>query len=390
MAEIVLPSYGSSTPVYPTFADFPVTATAGQLAIAADTDYLYVFDGDLNTWSLIGPSPSPAGGDMITVTGNSIAVDLAAVSGLQSTNPGNAAGKLQIKLESSNSSLAINGSNELVVVVDPAAAIVKNAGGIGVKLEASNPSLQIVTNELGVKLDPALAIVKGVSGVGVNLETSNPTLQITTNKLGVKLNSGGALTAAAGGVDVVANGITNAKLAQAPTLTLKGNNTGSTANVTDLSVSQVQTLLGIPGVWQTYTPTITGFGSVTAAVGSYKQFGDTLSIKIMFTAGTVTGTLASFSLPGGFNLSTDVSKIPVNNTTVQAGQSVGTYFASNSVSTQYNFWNGSVVTAPATSTTLLYVGQTVAAIGNPLIPAAANVTSDSGGNFSLFCEVILA
>ena len=40
------------------------------------------------------------------------------------------------------------------------------------------------------------------------------------------------------------NAITNAKLAQAPTLTLKGNNTGGTANEADLTVSQVNTMLG--------------------------------------------------------------------------------------------------------------------------------------------------
>lgn len=43
---------------------------------------------------------------------------------------------------------------------------------------------------------------------------------------------------------VSANSITNANLAQAPADTLKGNNTGVTANVADLTVAQVATLLG--------------------------------------------------------------------------------------------------------------------------------------------------
>ena len=42
---------------------------------------------------------------------------------------------------------------------------------------------------------------------------------------------------------VAPNGITNAELAQMPTLTIKGNNTGGTANVIDLTVAQVTAML---------------------------------------------------------------------------------------------------------------------------------------------------
>jgi len=49
--------------------------------------------------------------------------------------------------------------------------------------------------------------------------------------------------------------ISNKFLAQVPANTLKGNNTGSTANVVDLTVSQIKTLLAyVPGDIA-YTPT---------------------------------------------------------------------------------------------------------------------------------------
>ena len=66
--------------------------------------------------------------------------------------------------------------------------------------------------------------------------------------------SGGGITALTGDVTasgtgsvtatIANNAVTNAKLAQAPTLTLKGNNTGGTANVSDLTVAQVQAMMG--------------------------------------------------------------------------------------------------------------------------------------------------
>ena len=184
------------------------------------------------------------------------------------------------------------------------------------------------------------------------------------------------------------NAVTNSKLNTMPAATVKGNNTGSTGAALDLSVAQVQTLLF--NTWSVYTPTLTGFGTATSVSAAYKQTGDSLQIRMYFVAGTVTATTASFTLPGGFNLSTSLSKIPVSNDVSSSGVGCGTYTAKSNTSNNFGTWMGSVLTAPATSTTLIYAGRSVTDLSNLTVPANGNAICDTGSIFTLQCEVILA
>lgn len=66
----------------------------------------------------------------------------------------------------------------------------------------------------------------------------------------IAVKDGGVSTAKLADVNVTTgkiadNAVTNAKLAQAPTATIKGNKTAGTANVADLTVAEVTTLIGL-------------------------------------------------------------------------------------------------------------------------------------------------
>lgn len=194
------------------------TVNAGRVYIQYGT--VVTLGTDPITFEFYNPIASLIGGDMVTVSGSTISVDLATVSGLESSNPGNAAGQLRVKLEASNPSLQIDGSNQLGTKLSGSGAIVSGASGLAVQLEASNPSLQISSDRLGAKLDPAGALASGSAGIATQVDGS--TLEINTNALRLK--------------DA---GTTNAKLGVMTNNTVKANKSGITASPTDLALSDV-------------------------------------------------------------------------------------------------------------------------------------------------------
>lgn len=84
------------------------------------------------------------------------------------------------------------------------------------------------------------------------------------------------------------NAVTNAKLAQMPANTLKGNNTAGLANSTDLTVTQTKTMLALNNVENTALSTWPGSANITT-LGT-------------ISAGTWNGTaIGSAYLPGSFS-----------------------------------------------------------------------------------------
>lgn len=76
------------------------------------------------------------------------------------------------------------------------------------------------------------------------------------NQLTGDVTAGPATLSESVAATIAANAVTNAKLAQAASHTLKGNNTAGTANVTDLTPSQVKAILAIVAGDVAYTPAV--------------------------------------------------------------------------------------------------------------------------------------
>jgi hypothetical protein len=157
-------------------------------------------DTTAQEWSIVsGPGLLTAGAGLVD-TANTWAVDLDTTA--PATGAGTGGGSSGLEFD------AAGDGGELRVAVSATGAIQRAADGIAVKLEASNPSLQIVANELGVKLYSGGAIVKNASGVAVNLEATNPSLEIVSNELGVKEDTTRGLATDASGLYVKVDGTT--------------------------------------------------------------------------------------------------------------------------------------------------------------------------------------
>lgn len=199
------------------------------------------------------------GGDMIALSSGVFSVDLAAVSGLESSNPGNAAGQLRVKLEASNPSLQIDGSNQLGAKLNAAGAIVTGASGLAAQVDAStieiNGSNQLAVKNLGVT---AAKISSGAATAGQVLTADGAGNASFASPAAVPLAQDHILVGSAGGVatDVAMSGEASIVASGAITLSnsavigkvLTGYTAGAgTVSATDSILAAIQKLDGNDG-----------------------------------------------------------------------------------------------------------------------------------------------
>ncbi len=113
------------------------------------------------------------------------------------------------------------------------------------------------------------------------------------------------------------------------------------------------------GAWLAWTPTITGFGTVTGLSAFYRRVGDSMQGQVFFTGGTIAASLASVSLPTNLNI--DSSKINATSTAAVSPK-IGEYSAHNANN------SGPILAAATTSTTVVYFGGGYSTGGSELLP----------------------
>jgi hypothetical protein len=112
-----------------------------------------VLDTDPVVFVYFSDATSSVGGDMITKTGNTFSVDLASDAGLESSNPGNVAGQLRVKLDggslarsSSGLKVASGGITETEINASAISTTGALDGGSGTKLSVKVDAATIKKN----------------------------------------------------------------------------------------------------------------------------------------------------------------------------------------------------------------------------------------------------
>lgn len=188
----------------------------------------------------------------------------------------------------------------------------------------------------------------------------------------------GDVTTSAGAVatTIAANVVSNAKLAQMAASTIKGNNTGGTANALDLTVAQSQTLLVVPFLdgWVLNTPTILGMGTVTNNAQYSRRVGDTLEVWGAFTTGTTTAVTASITV--GYNGSAANVTIDTTKVSTSVTQLAGHYALGN---TSNNLFS---ILVPNTNGTFVTMGDATGSGGSGLAAQNGSFIAGSSVNIS--------
>lgn len=210
---------------------------------ATPGSYAYTFTTPLYRWTtLVNNFDSYDGGDTYYYNATSWVEIVAGLTFVPGSALGNSSNVLNVLYDAT---LSIDGFNRLTVLSSPLFT-----GSLSGDVTGTQSATAIASTVVTGKL-----LTGYVAGSNTAI-TATDSILIAFEKLQAQISftAGAAITALTGDVTATGpgsvaatisnNAVTNAKLAQMSPFTIKGNNTGLTGNALDLTVSQVNVMLG--------------------------------------------------------------------------------------------------------------------------------------------------
>jgi hypothetical protein len=318
-------------------------SVAGTQNLGSGSQTFYV--GDFVIYNGTIWQRSPAADGVISVNGNTGAVTVNAINQLTGDVT---AGPASGSTSASSSIASIKGTS------------VSGTTGSGNVVFSAAPTLTGLLSGGSASFSSTIS-ASNFSGSSSGTNTGDQTITLTGDVTGS--GTGSFATT------ISSNSVSNSKLAQMAANTIKGNNTGLSANAADLTVSQVQSMLSIPTSSSPLPVNAGGTGQTSALT----QYGLIYGSSTTAQASLAVGTSGQLLVSDGSSAAPAWTNIIAATTT--ATYAIGTVTTSAAI----NWSNGSVQTMTLTTGDTCTVTFSGAISGQTIVVEVTNGSSGGTG-----------